>query len=118
MKKLIFILLLTFLSQMSYADDTSGGDNSGNDDKGEKGHPHKSPKVTPLMNYDQGVLSITTPYILYDAEIIIRDGEGNVLYDIICTVSNNSVVFLPEYVSSRMQSIELIYSDNHRIVYV
>lgn len=34
---------MAFISQMSYANGTPEGDNSGGDDKGEKGHPHKSP---------------------------------------------------------------------------
>ena len=36
MKKLIPILLLTFISQMSYANGTPEGDNSGGDDKVKK----------------------------------------------------------------------------------
>lgn len=118
MKKLIPILLLAFISQMSYANGTPEGDNSGGDDKGEKGHPHKSPKVTPCIFCNQGILSITTPYTIYDAEIIIRNSQGDILYDVVDTIFDNYAILLTEYISMDMYSIELVSSGSHFIIYI
>ena len=80
MKKIISILLFAFMSQLSYADGTNIS-GSGADDKGN--HPHKAPRKpsTPLMSINQGVLSVLTNATLYNAELIICDKDGNVLYD-------------------------------------
>lgn len=119
MKKIISILLLTFMSQMSYADGTPNVINPNGYDKGEKGHPHKAPKKpsTPVISFNQGVLSVLTNATLYNAELIIRDKDGNVLYDVTDTISDEYAIVLPEFVSSRMYSIELICSENHIIIY-
>lgn len=71
MKKFIPILLLTFISQMSYAGGAPDGTNSGGDDKGNR--PNKTPKKSsaPLISYNQGVLSISTYNTLYDAETLV-----------------------------------------------
>lgn len=118
MKKLIPILLLAFISQICYAEDTPNGNNADGYDKGEKGHPHKAPikPSAPLISYNQGVLSVSTHNTLYNAEIIIRGIDGNIMYDVVDTISNGYVILLPAYVSSKMQSVELIHSGNHYII--
>ena len=116
MKKLFSILLLTFISQMSYAGGTHDDTNSGVDDKDNR--PHKAPKKSsaPLISYNQGMLSVSTHNTLYDAEIIIRGIDGNIMYDVVETISNGYVILLPAYVSSKIQSVELIHSGNHYII--
>lgn len=117
MKKIISILLLTFMGQMSYADGTPNGINPNGYDKGEKGHPHKAPKKpsTPVISYNQGVLSVSTDNALYDAEIVIRDIDGNIIYDVVDTISNGYAILLPTHVFSKMQSVELIHLGNYYI---
>ena len=117
MKKLIPILLLAFISQMSYAGRTPENTNSGGDDKDNR--PHKAPRKSsaPLISYNQGVLSVSTNYTLYNVEIVIRDIDGNVIYDVIDTISNGYVILLPAYVSSKMQSVELIHFGKHYIFF-
>lgn len=118
MKKFIPILLLAFISQMSYAGGAPDGTNSGGDDKGNR--PNKTPKKSsaPLISYNQGVLSISTYNTLYDAEIIIRDTDGNVIYDVVDTISGDYDILLPASVSSKMQSVELIHSGKHDMTYL
>ena len=53
---------------------------------------------------------------MYDAEIIIRGIDGNIMYDVVDTISNGYVILLPAYVSSKIQSVELIHSGNHYII--
>lgn len=118
MKKLIPILLLAFISQMCYAEVAPDGTNSGGDDKDNR--PHKAPRKpsVPLISYSQGVLSVSVYNILYNAEIIIRDINGNVIYDVVDTISNGYTILLPAHVSSKMQSVELFHSGNHYVIYV
>ena len=78
MKKLIPILLLAFISQICYAEDTPNGNN---------------------------------------AEIIIRDINGNIIYDVVDTISNGYVILLPEFVSAEMYRFELVYSENQIVLY-
>ena len=119
MKKLIPILLLAFISQICYAEDTPNGNNADGYDKGEKGHPHKAPikPSAPLSSYNQGVLSVSTHNTLYNAEIIIRDINGNIIYDVVDTISNGYVILLPEFVSAEMYRFELVYSENQIVLY-
>ena len=117
MNKLIPILLLAFISQICYAAGAPDNSNSGVDDKDNR--PHKAPQKpsAPLISYNQGVLSVSTHNTLYNAEIIIRDVDGNVLYDVIDTISNDYVIFLPDLVSSEMYRVELVYSENQIVLY-
>lgn len=118
MNKLIPILLLAFISQICYAAGAPDNSNSGVDDK--DNHPHKAPQKpsAPFISYNQGVLSISTHNTLYNAEIIIRDINGNIIYDVVDTISNGYVILLPAYVSSKMQSVELIHSYSHYTISV
>lgn len=111
MKKLIAILFLAVISQITYSDEISESSVSRVGDKDKSNRPHKAPKIVPRISYSQGVLSISNLYTLYDAEIIIRDSQGIVLYDVVDTISVGYTILLSEYVYSKMQSIELRYLD-------
>lgn len=117
MNKLIPILLLAFISQICYAAGAPDNSNSGVDDK--DNHPHKAPQKAsaPLISYNQGVLSVSTHNTLYNAEIIIRDINGNIIYDVVDTISNGYVILLPEFVSAEMYRFELVYSENQIVLY-
>lgn len=111
MKKLIAILFLAVISQITYSDEISESSVSRVGDKDKSNRPHKAPKIVPRISYSQGVLSISNLYTLYDAEIIIRDSQGIVLYNVVDTISVGYTILLSEYVYSKMQSIELRYLD-------
>ena len=111
MKKLIAILFLAVISQITYSDEISESSVSRVGDKDKSNRPHKAPKIVPRISYSQGVLSISNLYTLYDAEIIIRDSQGIVLYDVVDTISVGYTILLSEYVYSKMQSVELRYLD-------
>ncbi len=117
MNKLIPILLLAFISQICYAAGAPDNSNSGVDDKDNR--PHKAPKKSsaPLISYNQGMLSVSTHNTLYNAEIIIRDINGNIIYDVVDTISNGYVILLPEFVSAEMYRFELVYSENQIVLY-
>lgn len=117
MNKLIPILLLAFISQICYAAGAPDNSNSGVDDKDNR--PHKAPQKpsAPLISYNQGVLSVSTHNTLYNAEIIIRDINGNIIYDVVDTISNGYVILLPEFVSAEMYRFELVYSENQIVLY-
>lgn len=117
MNKLIPILFLAFISQICYAAGAPDNSNSGVDDK--DNHPHKAPQKAsaPLISYNQGVLSVSTHNTLYNAEIIIRDINGNIIYDVVDTISNGYVILLPEFVSAEMYRFELVYSENQIVLY-
>lgn len=117
MNKLIPILFLAFISQICYAAGAPDNSNSGVDDKDK--HPHKAPQKAsaPLISYNQGVLSVSTHNTLYNAEIIIRDINGNIIYDVVDTISNGYVILLPEFVSAEMYRFELVYSENQIVLY-
>ena len=71
---------------------------------------HKSPALMPQVAYDNQYLYITTHYDITDAQIIIRDENNNIIYDIYTTlISSGSVIALPEYVMENKYCIELTF---------
>lgn len=65
MKRLFLLSIVTFVSYLPYASVTAATNNySLGNDKEENNHPNKSPKAKLRIYYNQGVLSISTPYIL------------------------------------------------------
>ncbi len=77
---------------------------------------HKSPTRTPQVSYDNQHLYITPHYDITDAQIIIRDENDNIIYDINTALTgSNSVITLPQYVMENKYSIELVYSEKHYI---
>ena len=80
----------------------------------EEGEPHKGPVLTPLVDYEDNVVTIWSPYIIYNAEVIIRDGLGSVIYQGSTNVINQTfIIILDDDVFASMSTIELIYDGHH-----
>lgn len=73
---------------------------------------HKSPTRTPQVSYDNQHLYITPHYDITDAQVVIRDDNNNIIYDIYTTLSGSgSVIMLPENVMENKFCIELTYNE-------
>ncbi|MBQ9231021.1 MAG: DUF3244 domain-containing protein [Prevotella sp.] len=110
---LMFICCMMFTS--NYAEQVIPLDPEPDDD-GVINHPQKSPALLPRLSYENDYLFITSPYVVIDAEIIIRDVYGNILYDSIVTLPASSyVMVLPNSVNSDKYSIQL-YINGHSYI--
>lgn len=115
MKKL-FLLLLCMLSVSAYADDNSPDPDPTDPDGW--GKPHKAPVLLPQMSYDAPYLHIVSPSAINGAEIIIRDIDGNIIYDeILCIPASSYVIVLPENICSDFYSVTLIFDGQSYILY-
>lgn len=80
----------------------------------EEGSEHKAPARLPLVDYDDNELTIWSPYIMYNVEIVIKNVYGSVLYYEALDELDYSYTFqLDEEDFNSMYSIELIYGDHH-----
>lgn len=80
----------------------------------EVGTEHKAPPRLPFVDYDDNELTIWSPYIIYDVEIVIKDAYGSVLYSEVLDELDYSYTFqLDEEDFNNMYSIELIYGYHH-----
>lgn len=114
--KNLFLLLLCMLSVSVYADDNSPDPDPTDPDGW--GKPHKAPTLTPQMSYDAPYLYIVSPSAINDAEIIIRDIDGNIIYDESVRIPAISyVIVLPENICSDLYSVTLIFDGQNYILY-
>ena len=105
----LFLLLLCMLSVSVYADDNSPDPDPTDPDGW--GKPHKAPTLSPQMSYDAPYLYIVSPSAINDAEIIIRDIDGYIIYDeIVCIPASSYVLVLPENVCSVLYSVTFLYN--------
>ena len=110
MKSIIIKFAVLLFSLNSAAATIPLGDNPPN----EEGPEHKAPARFPFVNYDDNELTIWSPYIIYDVEIVIKDAYGSVLYSEVLDELDYSYTFqLDEEDFNSMYSIELIYGDHH-----
>lgn len=73
---------------------------------------HKAPARMPQVSYDNQHIYIIPHYDITDAQIIIRDENDNIIYDINTALSGSgSVIMLPENVMENKYCIELIYNE-------
>jgi len=74
---------------------------------------HKSPALYPSIFYLENYLYVSSPYYIDEAQIIIRDEDGTIIYNtVISLASGVSVFILPQNVADDMYSIEFIYGDH------
>lgn len=74
---------------------------------------HKSPALHPSIFYLENYLYISSSYYIDEAQIIIRDEDGTIIYNTVSSlVSGVSVFILPQDVADDMYSIEFIYGDH------
>lgn len=90
-----------------------------NKDKIYDGQPtHKAPARMPQVSYDNQHIYIIPHYDITDAQIIIRDENNNIIYDIYTTlIGSGSVIAPPEYVMENKFCIELVYNEKCYIGY-
>ena len=110
MKRLLIKFAVLLFSLNCTAATIPLGDNPPN----EEGPEHKAPARLPLVDYDDNELTIWSPYIIYNVEIVIKDVYGSVLYSDDLDELDYSYTFkLVEEDFNSMYSIELIYGDHH-----
>lgn len=77
---------------------------------------HKTPALLPTVDYEDGVLTAQSPYLLTDVMVVIRDSEGAALYTYyINSVSGTASINLPADILSDLYSVELLYGDHHLV---
>ena len=75
---------------------------------------HKSPALLPTVDYEDLCFTITLPYTIYNVEIVIKDDDGNVLYEeTVNEIDGSYCIYVLSTVASEMHSIELVYSNHH-----
>lgn len=80
-----------------------------------EGHPvpQHAPALLPSADYEDGVLTIYSPYAIADMTVIIYDSDGNVLYSAVVDVANTAIINLPSDILGTMATLEIIYDDRH-----
>ena len=80
--------------------------------------PKKSPPVIPSVSYDAQNLYVWSATAIGMTQIVIRNDEGVVIYDVTVSLPSSSyVMMLPVYVSENKYTIELIYGSHHLLGY-
>lgn len=110
MKKTLLLLLGCTVSIFSFADG-DGDPVSYPADIFQK--PHKVPSRAPLISYQGGNILVVSPCDLDETEIVIRDVDGNIIYDMVTALpASTYVIPLPTDVIAAINSIELYYGEN------
>lgn len=122
MKRLTTLFLTAFLSLSAFAEFVIPEDavdiqlieaESINNDDVSRDKPHKSPALSPAIFYFDNTLYVSSPYYIDEAQIIIRDDDGAIIYYTISSLASGVNVFtLSQDVAENMYSIELIYGDH------
>ena len=122
MKRLITIFFAAFLSLSAFAEFVIPEDaidlqlvetESLNNDDVSRDKPHKSPVLYPSIFYLENYLYVSSPYYIEEAQIIIHDEDGTIIYNTISSLASGvSVFILPQNVADDMYSIEFIYGDH------
>lgn len=77
---------------------------------------HKAPARMPQVSYDNQHIYIIPHYDITDAQIIIRDENDNIIYDInTALISSGAIIIIPGDIMESKYSIELIFSEKHYI---
>ena len=80
----------------------------------ERDKEHKAPARRLRISLDDNVVTINSPYIINNVEIIIRDTTGGVIYqETLEELDYTFLIYLPEEETANAESIELTYGDQH-----
>lgn len=122
MKRLTTLFLTALLSLSAFAEFVIPEDavdiqlvevESTNNDDVSRDKPHKSPALYPAIFYFDNTLYVSSPYYIDEAQIIIRDDDGAIIYYTISSLASGVNVFtLSQNVAENMYSIEFIYGDH------
>lgn len=110
MKKLSLTMLSFLFAFCSWATEIPLSDGP---EHWEIGKPQHAPALLPSADYDDGVLTIYSPYAIEDMTIIIKDADGVVLYSTMVDVSSTAIIALPSGILGSMATLEIIYGDHH-----
>lgn len=110
------IIILAILMAVNYATaSVPSNDNPPECESKEK----KAPARRPIIDFNDSVVSVWSPYIISGAEVIIRNDVGDVLYqETIEEFDFTYTIQLSEEESAEVYSIELVYGDQHLTMYV
>lgn len=118
-----FLLLSSFmLCLLSYAQqppETEGNEVTLTevDPAGTTSH-HKAPPLLPQVFIDGEELSVLSPYVIDPAQIIIRDVNDDIIYNVyVILPASTYMMILPTEVNALKYKIELIYGDHHLVGY-
>ena len=82
----------------------------------ERDKEHKAPARRLQVSLDNGMVTIWSPYIINNVEIIIRDVTGCIIYqETLDELDYTYVIYLTDEEASYAESIELVYGDQYII---
>ena len=114
MKKIIFFFLTLLTCMAGFADGiplTEEGI-----EEGELREQHKAPPLLPQVFIDGEELSVLSPYVIDPAQIIIRDVNDDIIYNVYAILpASTYMMILPAEVNAAKYKIELIYGDHHLV---
>lgn len=68
--------------------------------------------MAPMVDYENGVVSVSASTLCFDVRIIIKDKDGNVVEDLLLNLSSTEqTITLPVEYDSDEYTIELIYEN-------
>lgn len=109
-KKTLLIALALLMGMVMMADEITMNEIWDEERLGQ----HKSPALLPTVDYEDLCFTITPPYTIYNVEIVIKDDDGNVLYEeTVNEIDGSYCIYVLSTVASEMHSIELVYSNHH-----
>ena len=115
MKKVFLFLMMLLSCTVMYADEVVM-ESDGNDIKAEEMGPHKAPPLLPQVFIDGEELSVLSPYVSDPAQIIIRDVNDDIIYNVyVILPASTYMMILPDEVNALKYKIELIYGDHHLV---
>ena len=80
--------------------------------------PNKAPTLLPQVFIDGEELSVLSPYVIDPAQIIIRDVNDDIIYNVYAILpASTYMMILPAEVNAAKYKIELIYGDHHLVGY-
>ena len=111
MKKKVFLMSIAMLMTFNAsANPGSNGDNPPVED----GKEHRAPARRLQVSLDNGMVTIWSPYIINNVEIIIRDVTGCIIYqETLDELDFTYVINLTEDEANQVYSIELVYGGQH-----
>lgn len=110
MKKIVLFLSIAMFMTFNASADI---DPTGNPPV-EGGKEHKASARRLRVSLDDNVVTINSPYIINNVEIIIRDTTGGVIYqETLEELDYTYLIYLTEEETANAESIELTYGDQH-----
>ena len=76
--------------------------------------PHRVPAVIPGVDYTDNVLTFFSNVQILSMEVIVKDSNGNVIYDDYINITNGeTAIELPDEVNANAWTVDIIYGSMH-----